>query len=101
MLVSITSLMGRGGLSQSMPVVGLRCTLSTSSDHNTIGTEQDRIATKAASGPTMPKARAIAVHRISPASPANPTPALTAERGRGSAAAGAGGGGGMGGGAGG
>jgi hypothetical protein len=67
-----------------MPVVGLRWTLSTSSDHKSIGTPQASRAAIAPVSPERPKLRATATHANRPARPTTPTPVLTAERGRGS-----------------
>ena len=57
--------------------------MSTSSDQATIGTPQASSAVSAASGPSIPKARATAVQANSPASPTSPVIVLTADLGPG------------------
>src|SRR5690349_19403962 len=80
-LMSSDSESGLGARSQSIPVEGLRWTLSTKSDQRSIGPPQATTAHKAALGPEYWNMRAIAAQARSPASPAIPTPVLTAEAG--------------------
>src|SRR4028119_285182 len=85
MLMSSVSLSGRGGRAQSMPVEGLRWTLSTRIDQRSIGAPQATKAHSAALGPEYSNIRATATQANSPARPTRPTIELTADGGRGSA----------------
>ena len=78
------ALSGRGGLAQSIPVEGLRCTLSMRSAQSSIGSAQATSAVSPASGPSIPNARETAVQARRPARPTRPVAALTADLGRGS-----------------
>ena len=45
----------RAGLLQSIPVDGLRCTLSTATDHSTMARPQKNTLASALCSPSMPK----------------------------------------------
>ena len=95
---SVTARNGRGA-DQSIPVEGRKCTLSTNSDHSTIGVPEKTSASTAAldpasrsrgpgrfsAAPISGQARQIATQTMSPARPASPTAAETSLAGRGGA----------------